>query len=362
MDDEDNEAKTENPTEKRLNDAREEGNVPLSREVPTAAVIVAMSVYLTIYGRPNVVEQSAILRSISDFYVGPEELSVSTLVAVLEEVIAKTVLLWAPLYFLIMAASLLGSASQGKLRIVSKRISADYSRISPAAGWKRLASLQNMVEFTKSVVKLIFPIGVFYIYIEDYLLRYNLEILKDSEYVLLYIFEFLKSIFFSMALLCSLIAASDYFWQRFTWWSKLKMSRQQLKDEVKQSEGDPVIKGRLNSIRREKARRRMMRSVQTATLVIANPTHVAVALRYNRDKDPAPVVVATGLNLVALKIREVAEDNQIPVFERVELARGLYKAVKIDQIIPPQFYKAIAEIIRIIYEGNKYCYDNKIIK
>jgi flagellar biosynthesis protein FlhB len=128
------------------------------------------------------------------------------------------------------------------------------------------------------------------------------------------------------------------------------MSRHELKEEFKQSEGDPIVKSRLRSIGRDRARSRMMQAVPTATLIIANPTHFAVALRYDRERDAAPIVVAKGADLIALRIRALAEDSGVPIFERVELARALYKVVRVDQIIPMQFYKALAELIRAVYD------------
>ena len=126
------------------------------------------------------------------------------------------------------------------------------------------------------------------------------------------------------------------------------MTRQEVKDELKQSEGDPLVKSRLRSLGRDRARRRMINTVPTATLIVANPTHFSVALRYKPDQDAAPVVVAKGQDLIALKIREIAAQHSIPIFEDVPLARALYKQVNVDQMIAPEFYKAVAELIRVI--------------
>jgi flagellar biosynthetic protein FlhB len=127
------------------------------------------------------------------------------------------------------------------------------------------------------------------------------------------------------------------------------MTRQEVKDELKQSDGDPIIKSRMRSLARDRARRRMMAAVPRATLVIANPTHYSIALKYVREEDNAPIVLAKGVDLVALKIREVAEANGIPVFEDVTLARSMYKQVSVDSVIPPQFYQAVAELVRVVY-------------
>jgi flagellar biosynthetic protein FlhB len=147
------------------------------------------------------------------------------------------------------------------------------------------------------------------------------------------------------------IAAADFIWQRFHWKQDLRMTRQEVKDELKQSEGDPIVKSRIRSVARDRARRRMMAAVPRATLIIANPTHYAIALKYVREEDSAPLVLAKGQDLVALKIRELAEANGIPVFEDVALARSMYKQVSVDSVIPQQFYQAVAELVRIVYSN-----------
>jgi flagellar biosynthetic protein FlhB len=149
------------------------------------------------------------------------------------------------------------------------------------------------------------------------------------------------------------IAAVDFVWSRFHWRMDLRMTKQEVKDEHKQSDGDPLVKARLRSIARDRARNRMMTAVPKATLVIANPTHYAIALKYVRDQDAAPVVLAKGTDLVALKIREIAEANGIPVFEDVTLARSMYKQVSVDNLIPPQFYHAVAELVKVVYANSK---------
>jgi flagellar biosynthetic protein FlhB len=149
----------------------------------------------------------------------------------------------------------------------------------------------------------------------------------------------------AMVVAIIVLAAADLVWSRVFWQRDLRMTRQEVKDEVKQAEGDPILKGKLRSLARDRSRKRMMAAVPRATLVIANPTHFAVALRYVREEGGAPMVIAKGQDLLALKIREVAESHDIPVIEDKLLARSLYQAVEVDKLIPPEFYKAVAEII-----------------
>ena len=159
--------------------------------------------------------------------------------------------------------------------------------------------------------------------------------------------QILVAIVFVMAV----IASADFVWSRFHLKRDLRMSKQEVKDELKQSEGDPIVKSRLRSLARDRARRRMMTAVPNATLVIANPTHFSIALRYVRDQDAAPVVLAKGQDLVALRIREIAKEHNIPIFEDVALARSMYKQVSVDSVIPSQFYQAVAELVRVVYSN-----------
>ena len=145
------------------------------------------------------------------------------------------------------------------------------------------------------------------------------------------------------------MVVADIVWSRFKWRVDLRMTRQELKDEIKQSEGDPLVKSRLRSLARDRARRRMIAAVPSATVVIANPTHYAVALKYDRAKGGAPLVVAKGVDLVALRIREVACRHSVPIVEDKPLARALYEAVEVDQWIPPEFYRAVAKILHFLY-------------
>jgi flagellar biosynthetic protein FlhB len=149
----------------------------------------------------------------------------------------------------------------------------------------------------------------------------------------------------TLAVATLVLVAADLVWSRVFWHRELRMTRQEVKDELKQVDGDPIVKARLRSLARDRSRKRMMAAVPRATLVIANPTHYAVALRYLREEGGAPLVVAKGQDLIALRIREIAAEHRIPIVENKELARSLYRSVQIDKMIPPEFYKAVAEIV-----------------
>lgn len=223
------------------------------------------------------------------------------------------------------------------------------NRISPAVGFKRIYGVQGLVEFGKSLFKIVVVSTIVVLVLwNDYFATLDL-MFSDPVTIFTAMTSDLKQIMIVVLLATAVLAIVDLFWTRHHWYTELMMTKQEVKEELKQSQGDPIVKSRLRSIQRDRARKRMISSVPRATLVIANPTHYAVALRYVREENDAPVVVAMGQDLVALKIRELAEKNGIPVFEDPPLARSMFAQVSADSVIPPVFYKAVAELIHRVY-------------
>ena len=253
------------------------------------------------------------------------------------------------LLVLLVVAGVGASAFQNLPQFVGERIRPQASRISISKGWKRLFGVQGFAEFLKSLGKLGFVVAVLTFVLSDSLRQFLAGMLTQTTDFAAVIRGMAIEILVSIVVVMVLIAGVDLVWSRFHWRQDLKMTKQEVKDELKQSEGDPIVKSRLRSLARDRARRRMMTAVPQATLVIANPTHYSIALKYSREEDSAPIVLAKGQDLVALKIREIAEANNIPVFEDVALARSMYKQVSVDSVIPQQFYQAVAELIRVVY-------------
>ena len=245
----------------------------------------------------------------------------------------------------LMSFGVLVAMLQNPLRIVGQRIKPEMSRISPQKGFTRVFGTQGRVEFMKSVMKL----SVLSACAVAFLLNYTNDlvnaILLEPAALPAALARQLLQVLLIIGVSLAAIVAADVVWSRIKWRMDLRMSKQEVKDEHKQSEGDPLMRARRLSLARDRSRRRMLASVPKATVVIANPTHYAVALRYVRGDQAAPVVVAKGMDNIALKIREIAEQNDIPVIEDKALARSLYAAVALDRSIPSEFYKAIAEII-----------------
>ncbi|MDW9688852.1 flagellar biosynthesis protein FlhB [Sinorhizobium meliloti] len=345
----DKDSKTEAPSEKKISDATEKGNVPFSREVTAFASTLAIYIFVVFFlsdGAANMAE------ALKDIFEQPEAWRLDTAtdaVALISHVVLKCAALVLPVFILLILFGVGSSIFQNLPRPVLDRIQPKWNRVSPAAGFKRIYGVQGLVEFGKSLFKIIVvSIVVVLVLWNDYFATLDM-MFSDPVTIFTTMISDLKQIIIVVLFATATLAIVDLFWTRHHWYTELRMTRQEVKDELKQSQGDPIVKSRLRSMQRDRARKRMISSVPRATLIIANPTHYAVALRYVREESDVPVVVAMGKDLVALKIREIAEKNGIPVFEDPPLARSMFAQVSVDSVIPPVFYKAVAELIHRVY-------------
>ena len=347
---EDKDSKTEEPTEKKIQDALKKGQTATSREVPLLVSIAAFTIYLIFSGKEFVNRVSSFLRDIFE-QSGTIDIQ-TTLDAsnLFTTVASQFVLLIAPLCVLLMAGGIISAVAQNEPRLVLNRIAPKASKLSLIKGWGRVFGKQGMVEFAKSLSKLLFCGTVVFVTLSSSPQELLSGMFQEPGTYSDVVTNLMEKLLISVCLAMGLIAAADYLWSRHSWRENLKMSRKEITDEHKQAEGDPLLKARMRSIARDRSRQRMMEAVPSATLIIANPTHVSVALRFDSEADDAPVVVAKGQDLIALRIREIAEQNDIPIFVKVELARALNKSVQVDQIIPPEFYAAVAELLNTIYK------------
>ncbi|WP_395664875.1 EscU/YscU/HrcU family type III secretion system export apparatus switch protein [Methylocella sp.] len=346
---EDRESRTEEPTDKKIADALERGETPLSREAALFASVSAMLIVGAFMLESVVASATPLLRRLLDD-AGGFALTEGGDAAALARVVAWECfrLLIGPLS-VFAAAGVLASALQSPPRIVFDRIAPKLERISLKEGRHRLFSARGFAEFLKGVFKLT-SLGA----IAFSVLQWGQDKLVDAMGVPP---EALPELILSIAMkLLSVVCVAtvvllgaDLVWARVKWRRELRMSKQEIKDELKESEGDPIRKAKLRSLAQARVRNNMIAAVPRATLVIANPTHYAIALRYVKEEGGAPMVLSKGQDLIALKIRELAERNAIPVIEDKALARSMYDAVEVDQPIPPQFYKAVAELIHYLY-------------
>lgn len=342
--------KTEAPTPRRLEDARKRGEVARSREVDSAIVIIATLLVFRFAGgwMWSSLESMAI-----DTWsrTGEEPLTVDLTATVGLQLVAHVVMVLTPLIAAITVFSLLGGMAQtgGPLFSV-EALKPKWKRLDPIQGGKRLvASRQAYVNLAKSIGKFVILGGVALLVFRrrwEEITAAGMQAGLTPAVALLVDIAFDLMLWSAVALI--LLAAADYLFQRQDFTRSMRMSRQEVQDETKQSDGDPLMKAQMARARRQLLQR-IMKSVPKADVVLMNPTHYAVALRYDPATSPAPIVVAKGMNLVALRIREIAEEHGVTVITNPPLARALFKATRVGQEIPADLYEAVAEILAFVY-------------
>lgn len=342
--------KTEKATEKKRRDERKKGNVFQSKDVVNAFGLLIVIFLLKIVISPilkliqsNIKTRITSLNSITD-------LTPKTALELMTDVIVKSLIIIAPIGIVCALLAVLLTGVQTRFLFNTKKLKPQLSRINLAAGFQRMFSMRSLVELLKSILKITIIIVLLYANIKDLLPQVVKLPAMSLNQSLAWIGDSIYGIAIAIAMYMCIFAAADYFYQWWQYEKDIRMTRQEIKDEYKQTEGDPQVKSRIKEIQRKLATMRMMRKVPTADVVIRNPTHYAVALKYTPGKHRAPIVVAKGKNLVALKIIEIAEKNGVELVENKPLARGLYEAVELDRAIPEEFYKPVAEILAYIYK------------
>jgi len=346
------EHKTERATPYKRKKVREEGNVAKSQEIASSLVVLLSLLLLLFLGTYIAKEVILIFLAVTGFV----QADISELGGLYENFYENILKVLSPLFFLALLVVILSHVAQFGFIFTLKPLSFKIDRINPFEGIKRLVSLTTLFETLKSTLKALLLIGIALFVLKGSLYFF----LSSSTYPMA---ETLKSFIktsavtlITLGVVALLIAFLDYAFKRWQYEKKIMMSRRELKEEYKQLEGHPEVKSRLKARMRELAKSRMMAEVPKATVVITNPTHIAIALRYNPEKDKAPVVVAKGKGVVAEKIIEIARQYGVPIFRKPELARALYPAVEVGKEISPQFYKAVAEIIAYVMFKKKKVY------
>lgn len=337
--------KTEEPTRKKLDDAVRKGNTPVSREAPVFASMIGILLILSFGAEATVPAMTATLGRLLDGAGAYALASPEDAVVLVTDVAVAGAIFIAPMAALLVVVGLAAAFLQTPPRLVGERIRPQASRVSPKAGLQRIFGSHGLMEFLRSLFKFAAVGLVCFLLLRGETARMVEAIHTDPA---LLPTEMLRVATRLVAVVCVatiLLVAADIVWSRFKWRKDLRMSRRELKDEMKQAEGDPLMRARMRSLAQDRSRRRMLGSAERATVVIANPTHYAVALRYLQEEGGAPLVVAKGRDLVALRIRGIAREHGIPIVEDKALARALYEAVQVDRWIPPEFYRAVAEIL-----------------
>ncbi|MBF6025620.1 flagellar biosynthesis protein FlhB [Lysobacter niastensis] len=353
MSSEDQEDRTEQPSEKRLREARERGDVPRSRELANVAVLGCGSLALVSTGSHIGSASQDWLRNaltIDPAVLGQHD----RLLPYAAKLLGGLVLPMLPVLLAALAACLIAPALMGGLRFASQALQPDFMRLNPLSGLKRLYGKESLAELVRSLLRvtLIGGIGALVVYGAFTQLLSMAKMPLDAA-VGLGLGLITRSLMAMVGAL-ALLAAIDVPWQHWQWRSRLKMTKQELRDEFKESEGNPEVKARVRQVAAQMSRRQMMEAVPKADVVIVNPTHYAVALKYEAGKMRAPRVVAKGVDELALSIRDVATKNRVSIVEAPPLARALYRHAQIDQEIPVKLYAAVAQVLSYVYQLKRW--------
>jgi flagellar biosynthetic protein FlhB len=331
--------KTEPPTPHKIEEARERGFVPKSREIVGLAILLAFFIFLWFVGKKIIDGFSEGMN-----IMGASELSGGVISFALD-IIWKIAI---PIFIVAIVAAIIGNVIQTGFFFAPKAFEPKIEKFSPAQNFSRIFSLRNFVEFVKSAGKAFVVLGVVFLFLY---ISYS----KIDEFFGIDISDSIsKSASLTAKIVgiiigfLALLSIADYIWQRWDWWKSLMMSRSELREEMRRYEGDPTVKGRMRRRMFEMARMRMMAEVPRADVVITNPTHVAVAIKYERGKMKAPRVVAKGMNFIAQKIVEIAKENNVPIYQDPPLAWTLYKSVNVGDYIPESLYKAVAKVLAYV--------------
>ncbi|HVY58875.1 MAG TPA: flagellar biosynthesis protein FlhB [Xanthobacteraceae bacterium] len=349
--DSDDTEKTEDPTQKRLEEALRRGDVVKSQEVNTWFIIAAATLILMAFSGPMGSDLTTTFRGIlgNAYAIPPDG---GDLMRLTRRLSAEVLAAVAIPFLLLALAAIGGNLIQHRLVWSTEGLQPKFSKISPMAGLKRLFSKQALANFVKGLLKLALVGSVLVALLWPERRRLEGLVATDPVAIMPFIRTLSLQLLGAVVAILAIVAAADYLFQYRQWFERQKMSLREMKEEFRQTEGDPKVKAKIRQLRQTRMRKRMMAAVPQATVVITNPTHFAVALQYEKGMT-APVCVAKGQDLIALKIREVAQRSAVPIVENPPLARVLHATVEVDQEIPPEHYRAVAEVIGYVMRLNR---------
>lgn len=346
--------KTEKATPKRRRDERKKGNIFFSNDaVSVVVLLVGLAVFfLTAVGSASAIEEFFRL----SFSLTQTQVDTPT-AGDLSQLLLQ--LLWAfvravgPLMAATAVAGVAATFFQTRMLVSGESLRPKFSRINPIQGFMRLFSLRSVIEALKGLLKIIILLYIIYHFLAGIVDVFTKYLFTDLTTACAHLLDLAFQMSMQIAVAYVVLAAADVFYQWWDYERQIRMTKQEIKEEFKQTEGDPQVKGRIKELQRKMAQSRMMQKVPQADVVIRNPTHFAVALRYKEDQDKAPVVLAKGQDSLALRIVQVAEENHVAVVENVPLARALYSSTDLNQEIPPELYGAVAEVLVYLYQLDK---------
>ncbi|MCP4596511.1 flagellar biosynthesis protein FlhB [Neptuniibacter sp.] len=353
MAEESGQEKTEDPTPKRLREAREKGDVPRSKELATTLVLLAAVMSVLVFGSQLAERMLGMMES--NFVLDRQSVfDVNKMLAHFEVSVWEALVGVSGIFSVILVAALIGPIALGGWNFSGQSIAPKGSRINPLSGIKRMFSLKSLIELLKAVAKFSL-VGGFAILI---LWNLRIDILQlatfEARPAIEEALEIIIWVFMALSAVLILVAAVDVPYQIYDYTTKMKMTLQEVKDELKNTEGKPEVKGRIRQLQREIAQRQMMKDVPEADVVITNPTHYAVALKYESEGRGAPILVAKGADFVAFKIREIAEEHDVPVLSAPPLARAIYNSTEIADEIPAGLYMAVAQVLAYVFQLQRF--------
>jgi flagellar biosynthetic protein FlhB len=341
--------RTERATGKRRMEARKRGQVALSREIPSALILITL-LGVFYFSGTRVIE--ALIQLFGEFFGQLHTIRLRTISDATALAIAlgrSCVLLLVPVVLPLLIAGVAGNILQVGFEIHAEPLAPKLSKLSPAAGLKRICSMRGLVELVKSMAKIAFIGAIAWSVVSGYLTEFPTLVRRDIGGIWEFTHTAAFRIIFYVCLAMVVLAVLDYAYQRWQYEENLKMTKQEVKDERKQTEGDPQIKARIRSLQRQAAYHRMIAEVPKADVVITNPTHLAIALRFDPAEMSAPRVVAKGADHIAARIRDIARDHEVPLVENKPLAQALYRLAEPGDYIPVELYRAVAEVLAYVY-------------
>ena len=349
----DGEERTEEPTSKKLSDARKKGQIPRSKELGTTAVLIMSAVALVIFGGQLAGTLKQIMtRGLTlnrDETYDPNKMG-SLVMSFGEELLAPMGLIFS----IILFSAFVGNSLLGGFNWSWESIKPKLDKLSPLKGFKRMFGVQALVELLKSVLKVVVVFSFSIVFLQSYFTDMLQLAVKTTPVNIIESAELLAWIFLGLTFSMVLITAVDAPYQKWNHKKQLRMTKQEIKDEYKNTEGNPEIKGRIRRAQREASQRRMMQAVPDADVVVTNPTHYAVAIKYDAEHGGAPMLVASGIDEMAMQIRKIAKENDVPIIESPSLARTIYYTTEVDQEIPEKLFVAVAQVLAYVYQLKQF--------
>ncbi|MBD3833629.1 MULTISPECIES: flagellar biosynthesis protein FlhB [Brevundimonas] len=351
----DPESKTEEATPRKLEEARKKGDVAKSPDV-AAAMSLAGATAVLLIGGGYFSRQMA--EDMLPFLAEPHAMIGGLQAGAGVEIGMRAVWAVTPFLAALMLAVIVGGVggnlAQSGFLFTAEKIKPKWSAVSPLSGFKRIFGPDGIVQFIKTFLKLVAIGAVCWWVLKPHTRELENLAAMSPAMILPFARDLAASLMISALIFLAFTAGADFIWQKFRFAKRMRMTKEETKEDYKQTEGDPHVKGKLRQIRMQRSRQRMMQAVPSATVVITNPTHYSVALRYEPDQgDAAPICVAKGVDAVAFRIREMAKENGVPVVENVPLARALYATVEVDEVIPREHFEAAAKVIGFVMQGRK---------